>query len=398
MMPRPARSPRSWSPAPLVGLAACLAACKGDAPPPPAPPVLEVTVTRVEARDTPVAFELVGKTVSSRRVEVRSRVEGFLEKRVYTEGKFVQEGDILFRMDKKPFEADLQAAEAELAQQVARMDTAKANLDRIKPLVEKKAVSQKDLDDADGSYRTAAAAVEAAQAKVVNAKLNLGYTDIHAPVTGLSSFAVQQEGAYIGYGTDSLLTYVAALDPIWIEFSVSENQVLRVREEKGRGVLATPESDENLEVEVVLADGTVYPHRGQITFADASLSEETGTFMIRADLPNPDHLLRPGQFVRVNILGGYRPNAIVVPQRSVQQGPNGSFVWVIDGESLAQFRPVEVGDWDDQEGWFVFSGLKDGENVVVDGALRLTDGAEVKIVQPESGRDGDDDATSDRGT
>jgi membrane fusion protein, multidrug efflux system len=369
-----------------------------------APPAPEVTVIKTEPRDTPVFIEFVGKTVSSRRVEIRSRVEGFLEKRLYTEGTMVQEGDVLFQMDRKPFQADLRAAKAELAQQQARFENAEANLKRVKPLAEKNAVSQKDLDDSIGTYRSSAASVEAAKAKVVQAELSLGYTTITSPLTGLSSFAVQQEGAYIGFGSDSLLTYVAQLDPMWVEFSISENQILKTRQQAESGIIKHPE-DGNYEVEIILADGTVFPNRGRITFADASLSEETGTFLIRAEVENykgedkpkdlirdeiknksgddnHNEMLRPGQFVRARLHGMVRPNAILVPQRAVQQGAKGSFVWIIDQEGKAEFHPITVGPWHGEE-WFVNEGLEGRETVVVNGALKLRAGVVVKIVEAE---------------
>ncbi len=360
-------------------LTAAPVGCKGESAPAPAATAVEVTVVETEPRDTPVVFEFVGKTASSRRVEIRSRVEGFLEKRLYEEGSVVEEGDVLFQMDRKPLEARLQAADAELAQQVARMDTAEANLNRIRPLVEQNAVSQKDLDDAVGTFRSAAAAVEVAKANVVQAELNLGYTTIVSPVRGLSSFAVQREGAYIGHGTGSLLTYVAQLEPMWVEFSLSENQILSWRDQERRGLITMPE-DEDLEVQIVLADGTVYPHTGRITFADASLSEETGTFLLRAELENPGMKLRPGQFVRVHLKGAYRPDAILVPQRAVQQGAKGSFAWLVD-QGKARFQPIVVSAWH-EDLWFVDEGLQGGETVVVDGASKLQVDTPVKIVDP----------------
>ena len=362
-------------------------AAKKQGAPSQAPPAPEVTVITTIPKDTPVVSEFVGKTVSSRRVEIRARVEGFLEKRLYTEGTMVKDGDVLFQMDRKPFQADLRAAKAELAQQQARFENAEANLKRVKPLAEKNAVSQKDLDDSIGTYRSSAASVEAAKAKVVQAELSLSYTTITSPVTGLSSFAVQQEGAYIGFGSDSLLTYVAQLDPMWIEFSISENQILKFRQQTESGIVEEPEHG-NYEVEVILADGSVFHNRGRITFADASLSEETGTFLIRAevknemDVDNPTETLRPGQFVRARLHGTVRPNAILVPQRAVQQGAKGSFVWVIDEEGKAEFQPIIVGRWHGEE-WFVDEGLEGGETIVVDGALRLRAGIAVKIVGPE---------------
>jgi membrane fusion protein (multidrug efflux system) len=346
---------------------------KGGAP--------QVTVIKIEPKDTPVAFEFVGKTASSRRVEIRSRVEGFLDQRVYTEGTMVEAGDVLFIMDKKPFEANLQAAEAELEQQEARKATALINLNRMRPLAKKKAVAQKELDDAEGTYREAAAAVEQARANVVQAELNLGYCTITTPVSGLSSYAVMREGAFIGMA-ESLLTYVAQLDPMWVEFSVSENQMFTKQNAADQGLLLMPDNH-SFEVEVVLADGSIYPHTGVITFADASLSEETGTFMIRAEVANPNNLLRPGQFVRANLKGAIRPNAVLVPQIAVQQGAKGSFVWVIDAEGKAEFRPVTVGPWQEDD-WFIEQGLEAGDTVVVNGALKLRAGVPVNITQPDA--------------
>ena len=353
-----------------------------QAPPPPTP----VTVSKITAADTPVVIEFVGKTASSRRVEIRSRVEGFLEAREYQEGTLVQEGQVMFQMDRKPFEAQLQAAQAELAQQQAKLTNADANLTRVRPLAKKNAVAKKELDDALGTYRSAAAAVEAAQAKVVQAELDLGYTTIHSPVTGISSFATQREGAYIGVGSSGPLTYVAKIDPIWVEFSVSENQLLKARANEDDGRIREPRAGQ-FDVEIALADGSIYPETGRITFADASLSETTGTFLLRAELPNPkrgdgrEDQLRPGQFVRVRLKGAVRPDAILVPQRAVQQGAKGNFVWVVDADGKAQFRPVEVGVWHGDD-WFIDGGLEDGETVVVDGALKLRAGAAVQITEP----------------
>ena len=338
-----------------------------------------VTVIKIEPRDTPVAIEFVGKTASSRRVEIRSRVEGFLDKREYMEGSMVEAGDVLFVMDKKPFEAQLQAAKAELAQQQARKETALINLNRIRPLAKKKAVAQKELDDADGYYRESAAAVEQSMARVVQAELDLGYCTIKTPVTGLSSFAVMREGAYVGMG-DSLLTYVAQLDPMWVEFSISENQILKHLDNVKRGIITEP-ANKDYVVEIVLADGSVYPHTGKITFADASLSEATGTFLIRAEVDNPEQYLRPGQFVRAFIKGSIRPNGIVVPQQAVQQGAKGSFVWVVDAAGKAEFRPVTVGPLHGKE-WFIESGLEAGDTVVISGALKLRAGVPVTITEP----------------
>jgi membrane fusion protein (multidrug efflux system) len=268
----------------------------------------------------------------------------------------------------------MKAARAELAQQQARLATARANLARVKPLVADDALAAKDLDDATGQEQAAAAAVEAAAAKVTDAQLNLGYVTITSPVAGISSFAKVQDGAYVS-AANSLLTYVAKLDPMRVNFSLSENESLRVQEEIAKGKLVKAPNDD-YGVELLLADGSTYPAQGRVTFADAAFSQETGTFLLRAELPNPKGQLRPGQFVRVKVSGFTRPNSIVVPQRAVQQGPRGQFVWSVDGEGKVIQRPVEAGDWLGDQ-WLVTGGLRTGERVVVDGFMRLAPGVVV---------------------
>lgn len=365
----------------LGGILTLLAACSE-----PEAPVVSgpgVTILKVAAQDVPVKYEFVGKTSSSRRVEIRSRVEGFLEQRLYDEGEIVQEGQPMFQMDKKPFEAQLQAANAELAQQQARLINAEANLKRVKPLAEQNAVAQKELDDALGTYRSAAAAVEAAKAKVVQAELNLGYTTIISPVTGISSFARKREGSYIGFGTEALLTYVARIQPMWVEFSLSENQIFRIRSDAKAGLVTLPEEG-NYAVEIELADGTIYPEQGLITFSDASLSEETGTFLMRAEVANTASDLRPGQFVRVFLIGALRPDAILVPQKAVQQGAQGSFVWLLDKDGKTRLQPVKLGPWFGSQ-WFIEEGLRDGDTVIVDGAQKVRPGIQVEATPFEAG-------------
>jgi membrane fusion protein (multidrug efflux system) len=317
----------------------------------------------------------VGETQSSQQVEIRARVNGFLEQRTYTEGSLVKAGDVLFRMDQKPFQAALSAANAELAQQQARLTTARANLNRVRPLAAKNALSQKDLDDSTGQEQAAAAAVEQAKANVVNAKLNLGYTTITSPVNGLSSFAKKQVGSYID-PTNSLLTYVAKLDPMWVNFSLSENEVLQTRSQTASGALRMPERGA-LEVEVIMADGSVYPSRGRIAFQDASFSAETGTYLVRAEVANRDGQLRPGQFVRVRVIGAQRTRAITVPQEAVIQGQRGESVWTVDKDNKAQSRAIEVAEWTEGN-WVVRSGLREGDVVIVDGTVRLAPGAPVR--------------------
>lgn len=348
---------------------------------------IEVTAVKVEPRDVPITFEFLAQAESSRQVEIRARVAGILEKRVYKEGAVVQEGQVMFEMERKPFETKVDAAKADLGVQEARLANARQNLERVQDLSKKNAglsahslVSRQALDEAINAEREAAAAAQSAKAKVAEAELNLSYTTIRAPITGLSSFATKHDGSYIGVGENSMLTYVAAIDPIWVKFSASENHWLRLEEEVKAGRLVVP-PDDAFDVEVVLADGRVHPQKGRLTFTDLAFSRDTGTYQERAEVPNPQEDLSPGQFVHVRLLGAVRPKAILLPKRAVLQGAKGSFVWVVGPQNKAEFRPIELGDWYGDE-WFVNEGLHSGDTVVVDGGIKVQPGATLKVVEP----------------
>ncbi len=302
---------------------ALLGACHKQANELPREPIA-VTVMTVTQRDTPVEFEFTAQTQSSREVEIRARVDGFLDKRVYIEGQLVQAGQTLFIMDPKPFEAALQSAKGELAQQQARLTVTKANFARVVPLVAQNALSQKDLDDATGNEKEAEAAVIAAKGQVRTAELNLSYTIIKSPLKGLSSFARQQDGSYVTASASGLLTYVYQLDPMWVNFSISENELLAYRDQIDKGKLRFPQNSE-FDVRVVLADGSMFPDVGHISFLNPAFNTQTGTFLVRATFANPQGTLRPGQFVRARVSGAVRPNAILVPQRAVLQGSKSHF-------------------------------------------------------------------------
>lgn len=361
-----------------LALATALTGCHKHAPKPAERGPAEVSVLTIEPRDTPVSFEYVGQTQSSRQVQIVARVNGFLERRLYTEGSVVKAGQVMFQQDARPFQAQVDAAKAALAEQQARLKVANDNLARVKPLAARKALSQRELDDATGAAETAAAAVDVAKANLEQAQLNLSYTRITTPVTGVSSYARVQDGQYVNIA-DSQLTYVAQLDPMWVNFSLSENDMLKLRSEQQAGRLRLP-AKEDFEVEVILADGTTFPRKGRITFANADYNQQTGTFMLRATLPNPEGVLRPGQFVRVRVLGAVRPGAVLVPQQAVLQGASGHFVIVVDKDGRAQIRPVEVGPWQGDE-WFILKGLAKGDVVVTDGVVRLSPGAPVRVAQ-----------------
>jgi membrane fusion protein, multidrug efflux system len=367
-----------WPAAALAALT--LAACSKE-PSPPQRPVPEVAVITVQPKDIPYVPSFVAQTESSRQVDIVARVSGFLDQLAYQEGELVKEGQLLFQLDPKPFQAQLEAARGELQSQQARFTTAQANLGRVKPLAQQNALSQADLDKAQGEFDSAKAAVFSAQAKVTEAELNLGYATIRSPVTGLASRALQRQGAFVNSMSESAkLTYVAAVDPIWVTFSVSQNQAAKWRDQIAKKQVLEP-AGQNYQIEIVLPDGTRYPYTGKINFADPSFSQDTGSFQVRAVLPNPKKELRPGMFVTAYIKGALRPSAIVVPQLAVQQGSNGHLVYVVNPSGAAEVRPVIVGDYYGAKDIVILAGLHDGDRLVVEGVLKVVPGQPVKIVQ-----------------
>ena len=372
-----AMRPTSRFTAAIVGIA-ILAGC-GKEPPKPAPAPLEVTTITVAPGDVAISAEYVAQTQSSQAVNIQARVSGFLDKRVYTEGAVVKAGQVLFRMDPKPFQVQVDGAAAALQRNQAALQVATANLNRTKPLAQKNALSQKDLDDAQGQYEQAAAAVAQSQAQLDSAKLDLSYTTIASPVAGVTSYAAVADGTYVS-PQNSQLTTVSVLSPMWVNFSLSENEYQRIQNEVKAGRLRMPK-DRSFIVEVEQVDGSLFPLTGRITFADPSYNSQTGTFLIRASVENPNGVLRPNQYVRVRLKGAVRPDAILVPQRAVQQSGQGHFVWLVGKDGKAEQRPIVVGDWY-QDGWFVNEGLHAGDQLVVNGAQRLAQGATVKVTPP----------------
>jgi len=363
----------------LVSAVLCAAlaatACHKMEPPPPETGPFDVSVVAVRPRDVPAVFEYVAQTQSSRQVNIQARVNGFLDQRVYTEGSIVKAGQVLFLMDKRPFQAQVDAAKAQLSKAQAALNVAKANLDRVKPLTEKEALSQKDLDDATGNFESAGASVEAAKAQLTTAELNLSYCTITSPVDGISGAAAQADGTYLSQA-NSQLTTVAVLSPMWVNFSLSENEMQAFRDQIAKGQLERAPGNRYV-VEVVLVDGQVFPFTGSITFTDPAFNAQTGTFLIRAAVENPAGVLRPNQYVRVRVKGATRPRAILVPQRAVHQGSRGHFVWLADKDDKAESRPVTVGDWVGDD-WIIAEGLHAGDRVVVDGGLKLGPGTALK--------------------
>lgn len=341
----------------------------------PPSPVAVVEVTR---QDVPADMIWVAKTESSRAVEIYSRISGFLDQRNYVEGGMVEEGQVLFLMDKKPFEVQLTEAEASLASSQAAHLVAQQNLDRVRPLAKAKALSQTDLDQAVANFETTKAQVSNAQAQLENAKLNLSYCTITSPVKGYASSALVTDGTYINTSNSHLAT-VYAMSPMWVTFSMSENEEAKLQKEVDAGILQLPH-DLGFTVDLELAGGVIYPQEGRLTFASPNFNPDTGTFEIRASFDNPKNQLRPQQYVRAIVKGAKYVNAIVVPQVAVMQGSKGHFVWVINKENKAQFRPVEVGRWVGPN-WLITSGLEQGDKVVFEGMLTLGQDAPVQIIK-----------------
>ncbi|MCC7328033.1 MAG: efflux RND transporter periplasmic adaptor subunit [Burkholderiales bacterium] len=365
----------------LMGIV--VAGCGKEAPPPPRP-APQVSVLTVTPKTIGFSPNFVAQTESSRQVNIVARVSGYLDKIAYEEGELIKQGSLMFQLDTKPFIAQLNAAQGELQSQQARLSTAEATYGRVKPLTEQDALPQADLDRAKGELDAARAAVFSAQAKVDGAQLNLGYATITSPVTGLASRALQRQGAFVNAMADSAnLTYVAAIDPIWVNFSVSQNQMAKWQEEVKRGDLVRP-ANENYDVDIVLPGDIKYPYRGKISFADPSFSQDTGSFMVRAVLPNTGMELRPGMFVTAIVHGATRPNAIVVPQLAVQQGANGHLVYVVGTGDVVEIRPVIVGDYAGATDIVIVQGLHAGDRVVVDGVLKVVPGQPVKVAPTQA--------------
>jgi membrane fusion protein, multidrug efflux system len=341
-------------------------------------PPIEVTAFIVDPQTIPADFEFVGVAKSSHPVEIRSRVEGYLWSIDYTEGSAVEENDLLFQIDPRPFEASLEEAKGELARQEAILWRAQRALERIQPLYEKNAVSLRDLDDATAAVLTAQADVISAKGNLINAELNLSFTRITSPINGLSARAAYREGTLITPSINGLLTLVSVIDPIWVDFSVSDNELLMAQGETAKNQLILPKQQEYT-VSLKLADNSIFPYCGKVNFSSPTLDPDTGAMVIRATFPNPQGIILPGQFVKAIISGAYRPNAFFVPQESVFQGQKGTYVFVINKDGTVSARNVEVGEWYENF-WIIKQGLSKGEMVVANGINKVSEGSHVKII------------------
>jgi len=367
-----------------AALALALPACKpsGGQPTGGFPPPV-VSVVTVEARDVPVTYEYVAQTAGYREVEVRARVTGILLRRNYREGAVVKQGQSLFTIDPAPFRVALERAEGDLAVAEARLAQAQREADRLKPVIESRAVSRKELDDAVSAAQISEAETRSARARVREAKLNLDYTRVEAPISGVSGLAAVSEGTLVS-GPNVLLTSVTQIDPMYVIFGIPDREHLAMRRDVQAGRLKLPEKG-RFKARVKLADGSVYPGEGALNFTDVRVNTHTSTSEARAEFPNPQGALRAGEFVRITLEGAHRPGAVVVPLRSVLEGPQGKFVYVVSTDSKAQPRPVEVGDWT-TDGWIINKGVNAGDRVIVDGTMKIGPGAPVKIADaPQDG-------------
>ena len=355
---------------------------------PPAP----VTFQPAAAREVAVEYEYVGQTAGSREVEIRARVNGIVEKRLYEEGSPVRAGQPLFRLDSAPYAATAAQAEAALASAEANLKQAEREYARMKPLIEAKAISQKEWDQAVSGFDIARAQQKEAQARLASARVDLGYTNIHAPISGVIGRALKVEGALANAtGGDSLLATMAQTDPMHVNFAIAEREKSDHEAEIVAGTLKLPKN--GFVVKLKTSDGQWLKPVGKLDFSDYKADANTGAYASRAEFANPSGTMTPGQFVRVVLTGATRPNAIVVPQRAVLDGPMGKYVYVVgkdkDAKPVAEPRPVVPGDWvslDGQErnGWIINQGLKAGDPVIIDGTARIfAPGQPVQPMTPE---------------
>jgi len=347
-----------------------LAACGEKSVPPPAPAAVEVVT--VAQRDVPVYMEWIGSLDGNVNAVIRPQVTGYLVKQNYREGDLVKQGQPLFEIDPRTFEAAVEEAKGQRAQQVARFETTKANLDRIKPLAAVNAVSQKDLDDATGSHLSAKAQLEASEASLKTAKLNLGFTKIISPVTGIAGIAKAQIGDLLSPSMPTELTTVSTVDPIKVYFNISEREYLKI----ANAALAAGSKPERVPLELFLVDGSLYPHPGKVSVLNRQVDTSTGTFKVAALFANPDNLLRPGQYGKVRATMSVDKGALLVPQRAVTEIQGKYLVAVVGADNKVDIRPVTVGERIGTE-WIISKGLQPGEQVIAEGTQKVRPGVTV---------------------
>ena len=361
-----------------IALATLPTACKKPKGPVQLPPPVVLAAQPLQ-RDVPVVVEVIGQTEAVANVEVRARVEATVEKILFVEGSEVKEGTPLFLLDKKPIEQRLAAAKGNLGQLEAALGRAKQDVERLRPLAAKSAVPQKDLDTAEAVQRQAQAAVETGLAQVRAAELDLGYTEVAAPVTGIIGEKQVDVGSLVGKGQPTVMATISPLDPIWANVEISEvaylNSAEKFRESKSTTVFS-----------LVLANGKVHLHAGRLAFVDRAVNATTGTLKVRVEFPNPEKLVRPGQFCRVRALVRTLPGALLLPQRAIQELQGLHNVFVVGADGKAAFRRVKMGQRIGSL-WLVESGLAPEDRVIIEGIQKTRDGATVNV-QPGQIDDG----------
>lgn len=358
-----------------AALAFLLAACAKEAPPAPPPP--EVEVMTIQPTAVAHVVELPGRVAAIRTAEVRARVDGIVERRVYEEGTDVRAGQLLFRIDPRERRADYEAAIATLRRSEATARNAAQVVSRYQPLVGQQAISKQEYDAAVAQQRSGQADVANARAQADRARLTLNYTNVVAPISGRVGRAEVTEGALVSTANATLLTRIEQLDPIYVNFSQSSADLMQLRRDIAAGAVKTPNLN-RVRVTLLLEDGTPYGPAGHLNFLDMSVDESTGTVSLRAEFPNPNRYLLPGQFVRAKVQGGVDSRGITVPQRAVQIGPKGASVLVIGQNNIATARPIRLGDLQGGN-WVVTDGLRAGDRVIVNGLQKAQPGAPVRI-------------------
>ncbi|WP_417069891.1 efflux RND transporter periplasmic adaptor subunit [Niveibacterium terrae] len=358
-------------PATLLGLSACKAP---DAPKLGTP---EVAIQTVMARDVPVEATYTGQTAGSREIEVRPRLTGILLKRNYREGHAVEPGQLMYLIDPAEFVAALKQAEAQYAQQAAVLDKARRDFTRLEPLLKEQAVSRKDVDDARSAQEQALAALQACAANVTKARLNVDYTRVTAPLGGIASLSLMSEGSLVN-GPQTLLTRVVQIDPLYVMFSLPERDKLNIERLRASGSLKLP-AHSSVDVKLTLADGSEFPGKGRINFADTLISQTTGSQQLRAELPNPGKKLLPGQFVKVSLQGFELKHAILIPQKAVATSAQGQFVYLVTPDGIAHARPIETAGTHGED-FVIAKGLKGGEHLIVEGLTRVRADQPVRVV------------------
>ncbi len=365
----------------LVAAAAlmALAGCKEEDKTQQASQVPAVDVVQVAPQDIPLAFEFAARAQGSKETEVRARVGGILLKRNYVEGSRVEEGQLLFEIDPAQYAIELDKAKANLIDAEATLSQAESQWNRIEKLHKEGYASGKDYDSTKAAYDSAKAAAMLAKANLDAAQLNLDYTKVTAPISGITSMETQSEGSLISStGDASLLTHITQLDPIYVIFSASENEILSLTNMVDRGLIKYPDTKaKEIKAKVKFGDDTVYNKEGEINFINPAVDEKTGTIKLRAVFPNPEGRIRPGQFLRLLMEGLVRINALVVPQEAVMQSPNGTFVYRVNANNVIESVSVQAGLMTKDGGWIIDEGLKPGDKIITGGIMKLRPGMTV---------------------